>query len=171
MDNDLNQSVPAEEPPSAVLMGAICGALLEAVKEKGLEDIRELLRCGAEVNGKGDKFGNTPLMFAAFSGREDIVRLLIDNGARVNETNNMGSCALRWAVEAGRMQMARLLTDNGATLPSDSKMFISHPELREWMKDAEIRLQKKAVEESQTYRNLVSVRAHVLKKPKFRPAP
>lgn len=63
-----------------------------------------------------DENGNTPLIFAASQGREDLATALIDQGAYVNHQNNNGETALYWAATAGNVGIAEYLIENGANL-------------------------------------------------------
>lgn len=94
----------------------VCGVPVDAKVEydftpllyaalNGHKDICELLLAhNAQVNAKGGKDGNTPLLWAAQlgyhrkPGSTDICKLLIQNKAHVNATNNDGYTALMWAV-------------------------------------------------------------------------
>ena len=49
------------------------------------EVVQLLLRKGAKIN-MGNKFGNTPLHWAAVLGHPAMVKLLLDGGAEVNQT-------------------------------------------------------------------------------------
>ena len=62
-------------------------ALIEAAKKGDLEQVRDLLDEGADVNAKnGD--GLTALMAAAETGNLDVVKFLIEKGADVNAREN-----------------------------------------------------------------------------------
>lgn len=76
-----------------------------------------------------DENGNTPLIFAASQGREDLASALIDQvcfkelislthlqGAYVNHQNNNGETALYWAASEGNVAIAEYLVENGANL-------------------------------------------------------
>ena len=54
-------------------------ALVDAVREGSLPDVRALIERGADVSAADDD-GRTPLHFAVHEGRPDIVRLLVDRG-------------------------------------------------------------------------------------------
>jgi hypothetical protein len=74
--------------------------LLEAFDR--LDIVKALLAAGADVNAASRNTGNfdsgmTPLMVAAGEGFEDIVRLLLDNGANVNARTPNGETALSLA--------------------------------------------------------------------------
>jgi len=54
----------------------------------------------------------TALMFAAWYGQAEIVRLLLDRGANVNTEDNSGNTALDYA-SSGNAEAAQLLTAAG----------------------------------------------------------
>src|SRR5262245_37592686 len=90
-------------------------ALIRAAAEGDISGIDELLRAGANVNCTVDKgeFGS-PLTGAAYKGRLDAVRLLLDRGA----DPNLGSdgTPLTNAAEGGHMEIVSLLLDRGANI-------------------------------------------------------
>ena len=51
-------------------------------------------------------------------GIVEIVRLLVENGAEVNNKNNDGTTALLWAASKGYLEIVRLLVENGAEVNS-----------------------------------------------------
>lgn len=59
--------------------------LIQAVKENNLEQVEELLL--KQANPSVEKDGWNPLLWASCNGNEDIVRLLIKNGAASSYTN------------------------------------------------------------------------------------
>ena len=61
--------------------------------------VRFLLRLGADVNGREEMLGATPLMQAAQAGRAGTVRLLLALGAELDAVNDYGETALVRAVE------------------------------------------------------------------------
>ena len=58
-------------------------ALLDAAENGNIEDVKQHLAAGADVNAK-TPWGRTPLIEAADEGRKEIAELLIANGADVN---------------------------------------------------------------------------------------
>lgn len=58
--------------------------------------------------------GTTELMAAAFAGRADSVRRLIDLGYRVHDVDDIGQTALMYAANGGQVATTRILLDAGA---------------------------------------------------------
>jgi len=56
--------------------------------------VAEMLSSGINANESEEENGFSPLFFCTTSGHEDIVKLLIKNGAQVNRTNKDGDTAL-----------------------------------------------------------------------------
>ena len=100
---------------AVVLVG--CGEspkdIWEAAKQGNLEAVKQHLADGADVNAK-DKYGLTPLHYAAWQGRNEIVELLTANGADVNAKDVDGGTPLHEAASDGRKEVVELLIDNGA---------------------------------------------------------
>jgi len=63
-----------------------------------------------------DENGNCPLIFAVTSGRLDIVRSLVDQGAFVDHQNRSGETALYWACFQGLDTIVDFLIENKADL-------------------------------------------------------
>ncbi|KAI1777162.1 hypothetical protein F4818DRAFT_447956 [Hypoxylon cercidicola] len=81
-----------------------------------------------------DKVGRTSLYVAASNGHIDIVRLLLDNGAKIDDPNGFGRTPLMKAAERLHEDVARLLLDRGANIGSrdkngDTPLHLSTPEL------------------------------------------
>ena len=90
------------------------GGLREAVRSGDLAAIKNLIDAGADLNER-DSLGATPLLDAAWYGNEQIVRMLVEGGARVDAAHEEGgSTPLDYAVLRGNATIARLLIDRGA---------------------------------------------------------
>jgi ankyrin repeat protein len=89
-----------------------------AIRANDLPRLGAMLEQGAGVN-VADERGLTPLMYAAYAGSADAMRLLIDKGAHVNAQNAFGSTALMWSVTD--LKKVRLLTEHGADVNAASK--------------------------------------------------
>jgi ankyrin repeat protein len=105
-----------------LLVGVGCAgmardAALEAGSRTGdLAVVRVCLALGANVNQPFGSVRATPLMRAADGARVDVMRLLLDKGARVNESDLWGHTALTYALGRGEAHegAVRLLLAAGA---------------------------------------------------------
>ncbi|MBQ9578333.1 MAG: ankyrin repeat domain-containing protein, partial [Ottowia sp.] len=81
-----------------------------------LDTAKLLLAHGADINHKteSDAEKRTPLMYAAYYDREDLIAFLLDHGANVNDINQDGETALSFAVAENNINMAKILLDKGA---------------------------------------------------------
>ena len=73
---------------------------MEAVENDDADEIRELLRSGADVNLQNEQ-GLSALVAMAMFDRADVVDLLLDAGADVNSRDRLGRTALYWAAGGG----------------------------------------------------------------------
>ncbi|UKZ61609.1 uncharacterized protein TrAtP1_002869 [Trichoderma atroviride] len=64
--------------------------------------VKLLLDKGAKTKA-GEKYGDTPLMWAACGGHEAVVKLLLDNGAEIEAKDGLGATALLIAATGGLM--------------------------------------------------------------------
>ncbi|KAL4218204.1 Oxysterol-binding protein-related protein 1 [Mactra antiquata] len=70
-----------------------------------------------DINCKGSQKANrgwTPLHLSAYFGHVDVVKILIQNGASVNEVNNLGDTPLHKAAHTGRLDVVTLLLQHEA---------------------------------------------------------
>ncbi|MCG1042397.1 ankyrin repeat domain-containing protein [Mycetohabitans sp. B8] len=74
--------------------------------------VKHLIEKGAEVN----KSGWTPLHYAATTGQDKIVKLLIDHCAYIDAASPNGTTPLMMAVRGGHITTVKLLLDEGADL-------------------------------------------------------
>ena len=87
----------------------------------GLEDIKGLVERGANVNIKDANYGDTPLIRAATSGEREIVKYLIEKGAKIDDTNKIGDTALIVAACYGEKDATNELIMNGANIDIENK--------------------------------------------------
>jgi uncharacterized protein len=91
-----------------------------AVNLRRLDLVQEAIESGIDVNTQADD-GTTPLMVAASNGYDDLVKLLIKQGAKVNarqRSHRFGGgrqSALHLAVEQKRHSTCKLLLAHGAS--------------------------------------------------------
>ncbi|MDH1657963.1 ankyrin repeat domain-containing protein [Pseudomonas mosselii] len=76
--------------------------LMEACWRGDIEEARQLIKDGADVNAR-NKNGTTPLMYAktyAFStGNITLIELLLKNGADIDARDNAGKTAADYTIE------------------------------------------------------------------------
>ena len=92
--------------------------LLKAV-DKGQSDlVQELLDSGNDPNEDAGPEGAYPLHLAALKGNKEIVRILLDNGARIDlkATNKDEATPLAWAAFFGQKDVVSLLIESGAAI-------------------------------------------------------
>jgi len=87
--------------------------LFRAIKKHDLLALRKLIDAGADVNAT-NKFGWSPLMYAACEGSTLIIRALVATGADVNAVNKFGVSALAYAALEGHWRAVELLLNVGA---------------------------------------------------------
>jgi ankyrin repeat protein len=88
-------------------------AMNSAIMNDNIQEVKDLLRAGLDVNKK-DYSGLSALMSAAACDRKEIMRLLIEHGADIDESNKDGDTALIFAVQYGHKDTVQLLIDKGA---------------------------------------------------------
>jgi len=82
-------------------------------------DINKLSYIRWEEESEKEEYYTTPLFAAARNGHTDIVRLLLDKGAKPNIPDEYEASPLKTAAENGHKEVVKLLIDSGA----DPNMF------------------------------------------------
>ena len=98
---------------AVVLVG--CGKsddIWTAAEEGNVEAVKGYLANGVNVDERDESYGGTPLHFAAYRGNE-VVELLIANGADVNAKNQADATPLDKAIEKNRDETVNLLRKHG----------------------------------------------------------
>jgi hypothetical protein len=105
---------------SLLLLGATaCGMheseqeLCESAGDGNLEKVKRLINQGLSVDARSQSKA-TPLIWAAFSGREAMCRMLVENKASINVKDHYGMTPLRWAAADGFETVCKLLIENKA---------------------------------------------------------
>lgn len=97
--------------------------LLKSTLNGDLNQVKECLAQGANVNFNNDEHYSPPIVATAIKGHLEIAKLLIENGANVNATSDYGSekqyysTALIESAYKGHLrhlEIAKLLIEHGA---------------------------------------------------------
>ena len=91
--------------------------------------VRTLLLRGVDPNCKsyvpdyhlGVKRVMTPTCWAAYKGRLEVLKVLLEAGADPNTADGNGNCPLHWAATRGFKSTAQLLLDSGADIDKTDK--------------------------------------------------
>ncbi len=95
--------------------------LANAVYDKDISKINNLLDAGANVNATPEDFSSTVLFIAcSFEGYEEIVSLLLSRGADVNFKGKDGRTPLMWAA-GNSLKTTQLLIDAGADVKAKAE--------------------------------------------------
>ncbi len=79
-----------------------------------IERMTEMLDAGLDPNIEHPNDTCGALVFAIIGGQTEMVRLLIDRGADVNDECSDGKSALGWAKQQGNQEITRILQEAGA---------------------------------------------------------
>mmetsp|Transcript_21855 Transcript_21855/g.37668 ORF Transcript_21855/g.37668 Transcript_21855/m.37668 type:complete len:414 (+) Transcript_21855:182-1423(+) len=90
--------------------------LMQYILQGDVDGVRECIERGVNINDKSAD-GFTPLLVAAKSGFSEICRVLIQNGAKLDEKSSVdGNTALHYASRNGHFPVAKLLVEAKAPL-------------------------------------------------------
>lgn len=93
---------------------------LNAVERKNFAEIQRLLDLGIDVDIRYEH-EDTPLMFAAGSGRVEATKFLLEHGADVNARNNWDHTPLLLAANNGHTEIVSLLLAYNADITAQDK--------------------------------------------------
>jgi len=88
--------------------------LCEASARGVLGGAKAALLAGADVNGREQSKGFTPLMIAVDNAHTEVVTLLLGHGARLDATNKLGNTALHVAAFKPDTSLTKFLLEKGA---------------------------------------------------------
>ena len=89
--------------------------LLDAVRMNRAVDVHRLLMNGADANVHNINL-ETALMYAAGNGNVNIMIMLLNKGARLEDEDSSGSTALLWAAVGLSADALQLLIERGANV-------------------------------------------------------
>ncbi len=97
--------------------------LFDAIFAQDTEAVKALCQGGVDVNGKSQEDGLRPLDRAAGrDGGQEIVMVLIMDGAKVNVTDERGWTPLHFAAMKGRVENAKILIKNSAEVNAKDRL-------------------------------------------------
>ncbi|MGD0941565.1 MAG: ankyrin repeat domain-containing protein [Terracidiphilus sp.] len=94
-----------------------CDPIHDAARAGNLDQVKALVQAHPDlVSSKDQKYGQTPLHFAAFNDRKDVAEFLLANKADVNAKSKNGSTPLHLAAGKGNKDIVELLLANKAEI-------------------------------------------------------
>ena len=108
---------------SAVAGDEDAGELLRTAARNGdAEQVRALLEAGTDIDA-ATQYGATALSYACDKGRLEVVRLLVERGANINQEDTFyGATPVTWAAYNGHAKVVRFLIGKGAKGASGALM-------------------------------------------------
>ena len=95
----------------------------DAVRKGNVEAIKQHLVAGTDVNLKDAKWGNTPMIHAAYHGKHEIIDYLVQQRADLNAQSNNGWTALHVAVGQEHLGVVGQLLRAGADVTVRNRLF------------------------------------------------
>lgn len=94
---------------------SIVDELCESAFSGNIESLKSILEKEKEVDiNTKNAIGKTALFYAVSSGRENVLRFLIENGAKTKVKDDEGKTPLHIAAGSGKSEIVRVLLENGA---------------------------------------------------------
>ncbi len=108
----LIENIKKELPPELTVIERQ-KLFFKAIEKGDLKKVKESIKKGVDVNARDDGNTNmTPLLWASFYGRLEILKLLKDEGADLNVQNNLGENALMISIIRNRSDVTWFLTQH-----------------------------------------------------------
>ncbi|EEB20158.1 conserved hypothetical protein [Pediculus humanus corporis] len=106
--------------------------LLRATASSDVNRVKQILDAGVDVNCVDTKeTKNSPLHWAACYGTGNVIKFLIDRGARVNAVNSCGATPLHDAISRGAKDVCSELINNGADVNIEPHKGWTKPDILE----------------------------------------
>ncbi len=111
--------------PSETNAADINEDLIKAVENGDTVKVLDLLQKGADVNTTGGTWGGTALMEAVWrpDAKLELVRILLDAGADINERDSLGTPILTHAASQGHTEIVKAIIHAGADVNAKGRMF------------------------------------------------
>lgn len=101
----------------AVCTPGFCSPIHDAARAGDLDKVTSLVKASPDlVSSKDEKYGQTPLHFAAFNDHKDVAEFLLANKADINAKSKNGSTALHLAAGKGNKDIVELLLASKADI-------------------------------------------------------
>jgi hypothetical protein len=97
---------------------SLLDAAIQQTNDNDAEISKFLLDNGAK-HDHGNKFSDTPLHYAAYHGRHDIMNRLINAGANINARNKAGRTPLDYAKDGKKLSAIKILVQKGAEVTTE----------------------------------------------------
>ena len=99
-----------------------------ACMHNDMQIINDYIKRGLSVSYKVSEYGFTPLHIACYYGHEQVVSVLLQNGAWINEKMLYGNTPLHCAIERKHKNVALLLLEKGAdpNIPNNRNLIPLH---------------------------------------------
>jgi ankyrin repeat protein len=88
--------------------------IFEAIQTGNLEKVKILVKADPNLLNSTKENGDTPLHWAAYAGKKDIVQYLLTQNLKIDKTNKGNATALIYAVYFGHKEVAEVLLTYGA---------------------------------------------------------
>ena len=90
-------------------------------RDNDINGVTELIDSGIEVDVISEKYPKTACWIATYRRRNEILKLLLENGADPNFENIEGVAPLYFAIAFQNFEAVKLLVDHGASLTREDK--------------------------------------------------
>jgi ankyrin repeat protein len=98
------------------LLPVEAGEIHKAAKDGDLETVKSLLAKDPKLLNAGNKFQQTALAIASYSGHKEIVDFLIEKGADIHKKDKFGAMPIHMAVVKGHIDIVKKLVAKGADI-------------------------------------------------------